>query len=114
MNLRVYFTNSIHRVRFVATDGEIFHQHRIRNIKHQHDVEFRCFDLGEATCPSCGLAIPTINAAEQAKPRPRKMRPARLVLLFFRSPRNGAVAENTIAARGPNLPRSHASKGNEQ
>src|SRR5947208_2050632 len=31
--------------------------------------------------------------------------------LLFPIARNGAVAENTIAARGPNLPRSHASKG---
>src|SRR5207253_1449777 len=60
--------------------------------------------------PSCGLAIPTIKAARASQTKARKIRPARLVLLFPIA-RNGAVAENTIAARGPNLPRSHASKG---
>jgi len=40
----------------------------------------------------------------------RKICPARLVLLFPIA-RNGAVAENKIAARGPNLPRNHASAG---
>jgi hypothetical protein len=51
-----------------------------------------------------------IKAASASQTSTRKICPARLALLFPIA-RNGAVAENMIAARGPNLPRSHASKG---
>src|SRR5262249_11531819 len=60
--------------------------------------------------PSCGRAIATMNAARANQVSARKIRPARLALLFPMA-RNGAVAEKTTAARGPSFPRSHASNG---
>src|SRR4030095_6004397 len=60
--------------------------------------------------PSCGRAMATINAARDSQISARKICPARLALLFPIA-RNGAVAEKTTAARGPNRPRSQASNG---
>src|SRR6266480_1808979 len=60
--------------------------------------------------PSCGRAMATMNAARASQISARKICPARLALLFPIA-RNGAVAEKTMAARGPNLPRSQASSG---
>src|SRR5689334_21835742 len=54
--------------------------------------------------------MPTMNAAKASQISARKICPARLALPFP-IPRNGAVAEKTMAARGPNRPRSQASKG---
>ena len=34
--------------RFLSADGEIFRQHRVRNVEHEHDVDAARFDLREA------------------------------------------------------------------
>src|SRR5689334_12559023 len=52
----------------------------------------------------------TMNTAKSSKLSARKNCPTRLALLFPIA-RNGAFAEKTTAARGPNRPRSQASKG---
>ena len=42
-----YFANGVKARRAIAADGEIFRQHRARNIEHEHDVDPARLDLGQ-------------------------------------------------------------------
>jgi hypothetical protein len=43
-----HFANRVHACRFLATDREIFRQHRAGNVQNEHDVNSARLDLREA------------------------------------------------------------------